>query len=169
MKRRGFTLVEILIVVLILGILAAIVIPQFAESSESARVSSLMTNLQAIRGQVLLYKVQHMEQFPGKAGGETAMDGTTSVFAQQVCQYSNNTGATSTQPDATHPFGPYLQSVPTDPFSGLNSITVVDDAATVFSAPAADGGWWFNRQTGEIRANLTDARITPDGKVMNKL
>ena len=37
MKKTGFTLVEILIVVIILGILAAIVIPQFTSASESAK------------------------------------------------------------------------------------------------------------------------------------
>ena len=40
-KAKGFTLVEILIVVVILGILAAIVIPQFTNASESAKASSL--------------------------------------------------------------------------------------------------------------------------------
>jgi prepilin-type N-terminal cleavage/methylation domain-containing protein len=43
-KRSGFTLVEILIVVVILGILAAIVIPQFTEASTEAKLSSLCTD-----------------------------------------------------------------------------------------------------------------------------
>jgi len=45
MKRnsRGFTLVEILIVVIILGILAAIVIPQFSSASNDARRSNVQT------------------------------------------------------------------------------------------------------------------------------
>jgi general secretion pathway protein G len=167
--KKGFTLVEILIVVIILGILAAIVIPQFTEASQEARISNLMTNLQTARSQLLLYKTQHQEKYPGKAGGETVADGSTSTFGTQMCQYSDNTGATSTKPDAAHTFGPYLQSVPTNPISGLNSITVVDDPATSFSAPAADGGWWLNRATGEFHADLTDAQKTADGTLMNKL
>jgi hypothetical protein len=59
--------------------------------------------------------------------------------------------------------------VPANPVSGLNSITVVDDAATQFAAPQADGGWWFNRKTGEFRADLADDHKTADGTELNKL
>lgn len=56
--RKGFTLVEILIVVVILGILAAIVIPQFSNASEEAKTSSLASNLQSLRSQIELYKIK---------------------------------------------------------------------------------------------------------------
>ena len=69
LKRReqGFTLVEILIVVVILGILAAIVIPQFTNASETARASSLNTQLQSIRSQLELYQLQHNGEYPPEA------------------------------------------------------------------------------------------------------
>ncbi|MHC4171078.1 MAG: type II secretion system protein [Planctomycetota bacterium] len=66
--RSGFTLVEILIVVVILGILAAIVIPQFTEASTEAKTSSLMTDLQTMRSQIELYKIQHNDDLPGTVG-----------------------------------------------------------------------------------------------------
>lgn len=56
--KSGFTLVEILIVVVILGILAAIVIPQFTDASTEAKTSSLMSNLQTMRSQIELYKIK---------------------------------------------------------------------------------------------------------------
>lgn len=58
--KKGFTLVEILIVVVILGILAAIVIPQFTNASEEARESSLKSNLQSLRSQIHLYKIRSL-------------------------------------------------------------------------------------------------------------
>ncbi|HQI28676.1 MAG TPA: type II secretion system protein, partial [Sedimentisphaerales bacterium] len=62
--KRGFTLVEILIVVVILGILAAIVIPQFTQASTEAKTNSLCSNLQTLRSQIELYKVQHNDTVP---------------------------------------------------------------------------------------------------------
>ena len=56
--QRAFTLIEILIVVVILGILAAIVIPQFTDASQEAQRSSVVSQLQTIRGQVELFRVQ---------------------------------------------------------------------------------------------------------------
>src|SRR5881392_1027324 len=62
--KGGFTLVEILIVVIILGILAAIVIPQFTSASQDARKNSLTSQLQTLRSQLELYKLQHLDQLP---------------------------------------------------------------------------------------------------------
>jgi len=57
--RRAFTLIEILIVVIILGILAAIVIPQFTDASQDAMEASVRTQLSTIRSQIELYNVQN--------------------------------------------------------------------------------------------------------------
>jgi general secretion pathway protein G len=157
--KKGFTLVEILIVVIILGILAAIVIPQFTQASTEARISNLRTNLQTIRSQLLLYKTQHLENYPD------------TDFVNQMTQYSDIAGTTtSATPSATTPFGPYLQSVPINPFSGVSDVRIVEAGDTVFSA-TADGGWYFNTVTGEFRADLvtSDDYETADGTAFSEL
>jgi general secretion pathway protein G len=63
--KRAFTLIEILIVVVILGILAAIVIPQFTDASQQANNSSVRSQLQTIRGQVELFRVNNNGADPG--------------------------------------------------------------------------------------------------------
>ncbi len=154
--RKGFTLVEILIVVIILGILAAIVIPQFTQASTQARLSNLQTNLQTVRSQLLLYKTQHNESYPTTLG-------------TQLVEYSDITGAVATAPDATHTYGPYLQAIPINPISNSAAIRVVNGAGTVFAAPTTDAGWYFNSTTGEFRADLSNTWVTPTGTNYNAL
>jgi general secretion pathway protein G len=62
--RKAFTLVEILIVVVILGILAAIVVPQFTNASSEAQVSNVESQLQTIRNQIELFRAQHNGAYP---------------------------------------------------------------------------------------------------------
>src|SRR3954464_13460483 len=76
-NRRGFTLVEILIVVIILGILAAIVIPQFSNASSDARLTNLRTTLANVRNQIEIFKTQHNEQAPDLAAMWTVMTAAT--------------------------------------------------------------------------------------------
>ena len=53
--RRGFTLIEILIVVVILGILSSIVIPQFSDATTEAQETTAHSQLKILRGQVIRY------------------------------------------------------------------------------------------------------------------
>jgi general secretion pathway protein G len=74
-RRRGFTLIEILIVVVILGILAAIVIPQFTNAAQDASAASARSQLQTMRSQVELYRVQNNGQIPPNPWTELIADG----------------------------------------------------------------------------------------------
>lgn len=67
-RKTGFTLVEILIVVVILGILAAIVIPQFTSASQEAVKGALLSQLQTIESQFELYRVRNQGTAPDLGG-----------------------------------------------------------------------------------------------------
>ena len=69
-RNRAFTLVEILIVVIIIGILAAIVIPQFTNASTQARDEAFKTNLRDLVGVAMLYH-QKYGALPAQAAGAT--------------------------------------------------------------------------------------------------
>ena len=75
--RDGFTLVEILIVVVILGILAAIVVPQFASAADSAREGSCATTLNNLASAVEVYRARNNAWPPDTSTGtwENALDG----------------------------------------------------------------------------------------------
>jgi general secretion pathway protein G len=72
--NRAFTLVEILIVVVILGILAAIVVPQFTNASEDAQVGNVESQLQTIRAQIELYRVRNNGNYPPSLDAGTWAD-----------------------------------------------------------------------------------------------
>jgi general secretion pathway protein G len=143
-SRNAFTLIEVLIVVVIMAVLAATIIPQFSTSTKDARESNLKYNLQSLRTQIELYKVQHAGALP---------DGTLNL--KQLTSATDTTGVVSTngQVDATHPFGPYVQgAIPQQPFSTSNTVRLdTGMAGTTPTATAAPGGGWIYRaSTGEI-------------------
>jgi general secretion pathway protein G len=123
---KGFTLVEILIVVIILGILAAVVIPQFTNASEDARTSSAASQLQTIRSAVELYKLQHRDMFPTTDGTADATKWSWTLLTSKTNEDGTSTG--------TPKFGPYLQATPVNPLTGKSDVA---------AAAAADKGWVF--------------------------
>jgi len=132
---RGFTLVEILIVVVILGILAAIVIPQFSSASESAKSSSLVSQIQTIRSQLELAQVQHNGTYP-----DLVNDGwdVMTTETEPVAAYTAGDGS-------GNEVGPYLQQAPSNPFAA-------DPNASTAVAADDSAAWNYDNTTGMIRA-----------------
>lgn len=148
--KAGFTLVEILIVVVILGILAAIVIPQFTSASESAKSSSLVSQLQTIRSQLELYQVQHNGDYPDLITDWTQITGETEVDGSAGDGSGNE-------------FGPYLQQAPVNPF---------EQSSSVAAAAAAGVGWVYDAATGGITAcmeGVKAAEVFPAGVPANDI
>jgi len=152
-RKSGFTLVEILIVVIILGILAAIVIPQFTNASQDARKNSLTSQLQTMRSQVELYKLQHLDQNP--TGLNTAGSIASTVAWAEMLVKTNNDQTTTGTPN----FGPYLQGAPANPLNGSSSVLVVTSDKTLGGASGATTeGWIFNKTDGKTWG--TSAKFT---------
>lgn len=147
-KNSGFTLVEILIVVVILGILAAIVIPQFSQASLEARESSLKSDLQAMRSQIELYKIQHLEILPTVANFDHVMTNVTDIDGVDwVDQATSGTA-----------YGPYMRAVPDNPFTNGNTVNGSGDWA--YTPDVTNGTYTFVAD---------DGGTSPDGTLHSAL
>ncbi len=156
MALRAFSLLEILIVVAVLGILAAIVIPQMQGQSVAAKESAAKDTLHIWRTQIELYKMQHGGLAPGYKIGFTGLRSDASVgeLVNQFAGTSTDKGVAvaSQTPTAPYLYGPYLKAIPKNPFNNLNTIEYVADSDTFASANGSTG-WLYKRATAEIRLN----------------
>jgi len=97
--QSGFTLMEILIVVVILSILAIMVVPQFMDQPDKARVARAQADIQALQTALSLYKLDNF-RYPSTAQGLQAL----------VSKPSGQPEARNWKP------GGYLQQLPNDPW-----------------------------------------------------
>jgi len=167
--QRGFTLVELLIVVVILAILAGIVIPQFSSSTSDAQLAALDSNLATVRSAIELYRAQHVNVYPGTttsiigtcASGSpgTGNAGSAQALGDQLKYPSNAAGQTCTVPSATFKYGPYLRNgVPSEPVSNSSSVALTTSGAPIVPS-AAGNGWSYDTVSGQfvVNSNAADA------------
>ncbi len=138
--RKAFTLVEILIVVVILGILAAIVVPQFTNATQDAQGGNIQTQLDTLNNQIELFKARNNGSLPLCAAGG----------AGAAC-WSDMTGAAG-----------YLKDIPKNPAcpSGAGN----DPAAVDVDTPVAGHGWVYNTAKNSLEATYFDetaGKVTP--------
>jgi prepilin-type N-terminal cleavage/methylation domain-containing protein len=165
-KERGFSLVELLIVVIILSILAAIVVPQFSSATTDAQDAALDSNLSTVRAAIELYKVQHANAYPsskaasggscptGATAGTGAID-TAQAMTDQLTMYTDSQGRACSLSDSTYRFGPYLRKgVPADPVTQTSAVVVQNTGAVIaVAAGTTTGGWVFDNKTGQFVMN----------------
>ncbi|MCX5689848.1 MAG: prepilin-type N-terminal cleavage/methylation domain-containing protein [Planctomycetota bacterium] len=143
--REGFTLVEILIVVVILGILAAIVVPQFTNATQDAQAGNLKAQLKSLQNQTELFNARNNGSYPGFG---TDGWGSAAVAGSLIG-------------------GNYIKTAPQNPaFPGADKTSVTEVSGT---ARGADGFAWvwnttdrtlyasyFDEATGTVTQNAAD-------------
>lgn len=133
-RRRAFTLVELVVVILILGILASVAAPRFLDTSSMAVESSLHQTLGVVRDAIELYSAQHGGALPGANGTEAKLKSD---------------------------LAPYLRgSFPENPASGSSQVGVQTSGAKLVYT-GGSYGWLYDNKTGEFIANSND--ISTDG------
>lgn len=145
--RKAFTLVEILIVVVILGILAAIVVPQFTNATQEAQGGNIQSQLDTLNNQIELFRARHNAYPPFTTGGDTAWDMMVEG-ADVGDSLEADDGTPIVLTEAIE--GGYLKSRPKNPYNGK---TTVGNSAT------NDGWVWADLMASD--------GVTPIGKTLH--
>ena len=163
-RPRGFTLIEILIVVVILGILAAIVFPELTSASRQAREGVLKDDVRFMREQILRYRIQHDDVAPGYPAGNTAGAPSEALFFAQMTGHTDLRGNVDPNYSDVFRYGPYLTKIPENPLTGNSKILVLANGAAIPPGDrTANYGWIYKPETMEFIPNLDGTDL--DGKL----
>ena len=122
-NKSGFTLVELVIVVLVLGIITAVAAPKMFNTANDARDSATRQSLAVLRGAIEMYRAQNGE-YP-----------STSELTTVLVPYLQ---------------GPFPAP---QVGANQNANPVNSSQSPITSTEAGDRGWVYNNSTGEIRIN----------------
>lgn len=138
-KTRGFSLIELIIVLVILGVIAAIAVPRMSRGAAGADVTGLQADLQVIRGAIELYYLDH-EAYP--------TDETT--IAAELTLKTDKDGTLNT----AGAYGPYIAVIPPLKTGAKKGLATFDAPAAV--PPVAEvvgAGWLYDNASGSVWAN----------------
>ncbi len=159
MSKNALSIVELIVVVVILGVLAALAIPRFSQGAVNPGEADLKTNLAVLRTAIEMYYHDH-GAYPAQKPADTvaAEAGTAAAFIRQLTQHTNANGYASPVPSDTFCYGPYLQNgVPPCPVSAQRRSArvhlIAGDAVPAYDQTVAEAGWVCNYETGYIAAN----------------
>ncbi len=142
-----------MIVVVVLGILAALVVPSLTNATTMARENTLKEDVRFMRSQIVAYQVDHIGTAPGYPGGNRSAVPTEAVFLSQMLTFSNPYGATNATASSSYPLGPYLRRMPDNPISGLDTITTLANGAAFPNMGDDSTGWVYQAATGKFAPN----------------
>ena len=135
---HAFSLVELVIVVVIIGVIASIAVPRMSSAAANAEANALEATLAGVRKAIDLYYAEH-GKYPGYAPATGLRNDEN--FVKQLLMYTDESGNMNAAPSTTFRFGPYLRKpFPKNPTNGLSTVFV--KAAPGEATPAADTCGW---------------------------
>ena len=140
LSRKAFTLIELVVVVMILGILAAVAVPKLINTSRVAVDNGMQTTLSVVRDAVEMYVAENNGELPGLAND----------LPGDLAQYLR---------------GAEFPSCPVGPQQNASVDYVAGDGTTPLDGDAnPTTSWRYDQSTGEFICNY-DSRLASDNMV----
>jgi prepilin-type N-terminal cleavage/methylation domain-containing protein len=156
LDQRGFSLVEMVMVMLTMGIIAMIAVPRLSRAATDAQASAMVANIRVLQGAIEVYAAEHTNRDPSRnADGSVSTDGAR--FAARLLNATNEQGSLGGL------FGPYVLRIPRNPGNELNTIRI-DGVA----AGAGLAGWRFDSARHRIRPDHMD-EATADAIILSRV
>ncbi len=152
--KTGFSLVEILIVVCVLGILAAIVVPHYTNATTKANEAAAKTMLQTLREQIEIYTLKHNNVPPGYINGFGSEPLGVNML-MQFKHYTNIQSEWNSTKSAEYCYGPYIKKFSVNPFNDKWNVYVIETDPGSGDWPGASDtyGWLYYPPAKAIRLN----------------
>jgi prepilin-type N-terminal cleavage/methylation domain-containing protein len=139
-RTRAFSITELMIVVAIIGILAALVVPYVRNHAAEAKDAATKDNLRVLRDAIKFYAVRHGDTAPGYEGDDTGVAPTADCFRRQLIVEQE-----------------CLRKIPANPFNNLDTIRIIGDADAFPAQGTGAYGWIYQPATETIRVDWPGA------------
>jgi general secretion pathway protein G len=145
LMKKGFTLVELLIVLIVLGIIAAVVVPTFQSYTRQAKEAIAKDHLRTLRAIIEIYAAKNGGVAPGYPNNNISEAPTEVAFKEQI----TITAAKESELKSS------ILGCPENPFSGKKAVKIIANLTPFPSGPTETGiyGWIYKPATKNIRLN----------------
>lgn len=143
--KKGFSLVELLIVLSMLGIIAAIVVPTFQSYTQQTKEATAKDHLRTLRTIIEIYSAKNSNIPPGYPDNDTLNAPTEVAFNQHITTASGEPGQLASN----------ILECPKNPFNNKKAVKIIADAEAFPSDPVQTDtfGWVYKPATKNIRLN----------------
>ena len=132
--RRAFSIVELMIVVAIIGIMAALCMPYLHNHAAEAREAAAKDNLRVLRDAIEFYAVRHGDTAPGYPGRDRTAVPTADSFRLHLVVEAA-----------------CLRKIPSNPFNNMDTVRMIKNGDAFPSDGTGDYGWIYQPATRNIR------------------